>query len=159
MYIHYRHMYNQSPADHRVVLPVWLLIFAFLCQSLFFIASVVSCHFDNFVLCLHLITDCRNGQLAKRTNFRFLALLSVFSAFCVRALVGWLNQEVSWLFSLRARSCNTARYKASMVAACKYACKPEKMPFWQATANITQGKNKKSPAGGATPARDKGPST
>lgn len=43
--------------------------------------------------------------------------------------------------------------------ACKYACKPERLPLWQATANITQGKNKKSPAGGATPARDKGPST
>jgi len=29
------------------------------------------------------------------------------------------------------------------LTACKYACKPEKLPFWQATANITQGKNKK----------------
>nr|DAS93193.1 MAG TPA: hypothetical protein [Caudoviricetes sp.] len=120
MYIPYRHMYNQSPACHRVVLPVWLLIFAFLCQSLFFPASVVSCHFDNFVLYLHLITDCRNGQLAKRTNFRFRALLPAFWAFCVHALVGWLNQAVSWLFSLRARSCSTARYKASMVAALRF---------------------------------------
>nr|DAU80860.1 MAG TPA: hypothetical protein [Caudoviricetes sp.] len=72
------------------------------------------------MLFLHLITDCRNGQLAKRTNFRFRALLYGFSAFCVRALVGWLNQAVSWLFSLRARSCSTAQYKASMVAALRF---------------------------------------